>query len=186
MNTKDATILLKSTGWLVYKDEVGDRYTHFKLPDRTIQIVYGLRKWPDYQEFSSTLSLSSDAFSSACRHIQNDNSTYTPLVRARKGLLFRAPEITKEHIQQAAQEAIEWAKEQDLYQALLNYAALPTDAPGARPIWHLAALALLANIAKLESYQSSFEAGDRLGFVPYISKDYIDRAVAIARQNAAL
>lgn len=185
MNAKDATIILKSIGWLVYKDEVGDRYTHFKLPDRTIQIVYGLRKWSDYQEFSSTLSLSTDAFSSACGHIQHDNSTYTPLVRARKGLLFRAPEITKEHIQQAAEEAINWAKEQDLDQALLDYVALPTDAPGARPIWHLAALALLGDVAKLESYQSSFAAGDRLGFVPYISKDCIDRALAVAEQGRA-
>ena len=53
------------------------------------------------------------------------------------------------------------------------------------PMRHLAALALAGDVAKLKSYQASFEAGDRLGFVPYITKDYIDRAVALAEKYAA-
>lgn len=73
----------------------------------------------------------------------------------------------------------------EILQALHDHAALPTDAPGARPIWHLAALALLGDVAKLKPYQASFEAGDRLGFVPYITKDYIDRAVTLAEELAS-
>ena len=44
------------------------------------------------------------------------------------------------------------------------------------------ALALLGDIAKLKSYQASFEGGDRLGFVPYVTKGYIDRAVSLAEE----
>ncbi|MDN3719635.1 hypothetical protein QW131_11790 [Roseibium salinum] len=69
--------------------------------------------------------------------------------------------------------------------ALRDHAALPTNAPGARPIWHLAALALLGDVAKLKFYQASFEAGDRLGFVNYVTKDYIDRTVSFAERLAA-
>lgn len=75
-----------------------------------------------------------------------------------------------------------WAEAQDLDKALWDHAALPTNAPGARPIWHLAALALLGDVMKLKSYQASCAAGDRLRFVNYITKDYIDRAVALAEE----
>jgi len=44
---------------------------------------------------------------------------------------------------------------------------------------------LLGDVAKLKSYQTSFVAGDRLGFVNYVTKDYIDRAVALAEGNSA-
>ncbi|EEE35397.1 hypothetical protein RKLH11_4073 [Rhodobacteraceae bacterium KLH11] len=60
-------------------------------------------------------------------------------------------------MRQASDEAIAWAQGQDLDMALQDYAALPTDAPGARPIWHLGALAVLGDAARLQSYQASFE-----------------------------
>ena len=57
---------------------------------------------------------------------------------------------------------------------------------GARPVWHLAALVVLGDLEKLKFYQASFEAGDRLGFVKYITKNYIDSAVAsVVRISAA-
>lgn len=88
-------------------------------------------------------------------------------------------------ILQASNEVIVWAQKQDLDRALQDHAALPTDAPGAQPIWHLAALAVLGELARLKSYQASFEARDRLGFVPYVTKDFIDRAMSLAEELAA-
>lgn len=110
---------------------------------------------------------------------------YYHLVVAWDGLDIRAPEILEEHIRQGSDEAIAWAKVQDLDKALYDYAALPTDIPGIQPVLHLGALAVLGDVAKLRFYQASFEAGDRLGFVPYITKDYIDRALAFAERHAA-
>lgn len=182
MKTKDVAPILKALGWKAFTDEVGDKYTHYDLPDRVVQIIYGVRKAPDHQEFESTLSLSAWPFSKACSTIRGRGGSYSPLVRAWTGIHIRAPEILEEHVRQVSEEAITWAEAQDIDKALRDHAALPANAPGARPIWHLAALALLGDVARLKSYQARFEAGDRLGFVNYVTKDYIDRAVAFAEE----
>ena len=180
MNTNETTQVLRALGWRAFIDDVGDKYTHFHLPDRTVQIIYGIRKSGMEQQLEATLSASTDAFSKACKAISPEHGSYAPLVRSIKGLRYQKPEIREEHVRLASDKAIAWGLQQDLDRALRDHAALPTDAPGARPIWHLAALILLGDMETLKLYQASFEAGDRLGFVPYVTKDYIDRAVALA------
>ncbi|MFV9439627.1 DUF6990 domain-containing protein [Pseudomonas aeruginosa] len=49
------------------------------------------------------------------------------------------------------------------------------------PLRHLAALAIAGDVSCLANSQFSFEQGDRLGFVPYITQDMIERALLIAR-----
>lgn len=185
MRLKEVTEHLKSIGWSTSKDEVGDRSARFGLPDRKVEIIYGLDRIRDQQKFGSMLSVSTVEFSHACGKIRERASGYSSLITAWKGLDIRAPEILEEHVRQASEQAIAWAQSQDLDEALRKHAALPTDAPGTGPILHLASLAILGEVEKLKSYQASFEAGDRLGFVPYITKDYIDRAVALAQELAA-
>ena len=185
MNMTETTHMLKALGWSIYTDEVGDKVAHYVLPDRIVDIVYGIRKFSQDKQIEATLSLSTEKFSELCSRVRGERKHFYPLVRAQKGLRIRAPEILEEHVRQASEEAITWAREQDLDKALREYAGLPTTAPGARPVWHLAALALLGDMTKLKFYQASFEAGDRLGFVNYVTKDYIDRAVAIAERCVA-
>jgi|GEM_PF-735599 len=184
MKIKEAASILKSIGWRIYMRD-GDRYAQFKLFDKTVQLFYGVHRATKYQKFGADFSISTDEFSAVCSQIRSNGYNYWPLVVSWSGIDIRVPEIKEEHIHQASQMALDWAKEQDLHQALLNYAALPTTSPGTEPVLHLSALALLGDIEKIKSYQKSFEAGDRLGFVPYITKDYIDRAVAIAEQHIA-
>ena len=152
MNTAGVTKLLKALGWEAHTDEVGDKFTQFHLPDRTVQIIYGVRKFSDGQQLEAMLSLSTIAFSKACSEISGDRAGYTPLIRAWKGIRMKVPEVLEEHVQQASNETIQWAKEQDLIAGLQENASLPTNAPGARPIWHLGALVLLGDVAKLKSY----------------------------------
>jgi len=183
MKIKEVTDILKFIGWQTYID-IGDRYAHFQLPDRTVEIFYGIHRATKYQKFGADLSLSTDEFSSVCSQIRNKHDDYMPLIRSWTGLDIRDPEMIKEeHIYQASQMAIDWAKEQDLHQGLLDLAALPTDAFGLHGIWHISALALLGDIEKLKFYQASFESGDRLDFSHSVTKDCIDRAVAIAKQH---
>ncbi|WP_299085617.1 hypothetical protein [uncultured Ruegeria sp.] len=181
MKTADVTKTLEVLGWETHTDEVGDKFTHFYLPDRTIQIIYGVRKFSNAQQLEAMLSLSTDAFSKACSEISGDGAGYTPLIRAWKGIRMKVPEVLEEHVRQVSSESIQWAKGQDLEAGLKTNASLPTDAPGARAVWHLGALAVLGDIARLRSYQISFEAGDRLGFVNYVTRGYIDRAVGLAQ-----
>lgn len=183
MNKKDVTLTLTSLGWSISTDDVGDKFALYVLDDRIVQIIYGLDRIKGQQKFAAMLSMTTETFSKAASKISGDSSGF-PLVRSWSNIDIRAPEILNEHIRQASENAIAWAKEQDVDKALKEYALLPTDAPGARPIWHLAALALLGDVEKLKFYQASFEAGDRLGFVPYVTKDYIDRAVAFAEKKA--
>ena len=184
MKTREVTRILKSLGWQAFTDEVGDKYTHYHLADRTVEIFYCIRKLKDEQSLKATLSLTTAAFSNACSAIDVGNGSYDPLIRAWNGIAIRAtPEILEEHVRQASEQAIQWAKEQDLEKALDKHAAMPTDAPGAQPLWHLGALVVLGKVDRLKFYQSSFEKGDRLGFVDYITGDYIDRAVALAEQR---
>jgi len=179
MKAKEATDILISLGWSAFKDEVGDRYTKYFLPDRVVQIIYGIEKIRENQKFGSTLTLTTVEFSRACSEI-HDKPGDTPLISAWKGIDIRAPEILEQHIHQASNQAVEWARAQDLRKALHDHAALPTDAPGARPLLHLAALAILGDVERLNLYRSSFEAGNKLGFVNYITKEYIDRALEVA------
>ncbi len=185
MDPSEVTKTLKAIGWRIHTDEVGDKVALFDLPDRMISIIYGVRTLSDHQQLESTLSVSTEVFSNACLSVRPEFGANAPLISNRKGLKVIAPEIQEEHVRQASEEAIGWAQEQDLDQAIKEKAALPTDAPGTGPILHLAALVVSGDIDRLKYYQSSLEAGDRLGFVPYVTKDYIDRAVAYADQNAA-
>jgi len=186
MKIRKVAEILEEIGWQVYKDEIGDRGACFSLSDRVVDIMYGISRATRYQQFSSTLSVSTKKFSLVYSRIENECDNYAPLIVAWKGLDIRDPEIIRpEHIHQASHQAIEWAKEQDLNKALLDHAALPTNAPGTRPLLHLSALALLGEVEKLKFYQTSFEAGNRLDFALYITKDFIDRALAIAEQNAS-
>jgi len=52
-----------------------------------------------------------------------------------------------------------------------------------RPLWHLAALALARDVARLDTYQRAFHRGERPGFVPYITTEMIDRALVLARSG---
>jgi hypothetical protein len=152
MKITQAVKLLETFGWLTFKDDVGDRYAHFKLPDRTVQIIFGLDRIRDEQKFGATLSLTTEAFSRACSDVDPEYGDYAPYIRSWNGLDVRAAEILEEHVRQASDEAIAWAQDQDLDKALQDYAALPTDAPGARPVWHLASLALLGEVEKLSCF----------------------------------
>ncbi len=182
MNRAGIVTSLRSLGWRVQTDEVGDKVAFFDLPDRVADIIPDVRGYGGDQQFSTMKSLSTIKFSNACSSIDPGYGNYAPLIRAMKNFRIIVPEILYDHVRQASEEAIAWAEAQDLDKALRDHAALPTNAPGARPIWHLAALVLLGDVAKLKSYQASFEAGDRLGFVNYVTKDYIDRAVALAEE----
>jgi len=183
MKIKEATEILKSIGWQTYKEE-GDRGAYFQLPDRTVDIGYEIKRFIDEQKFSVGLSLSTDAFSAICSRIRDEKNAYWQLIKAWNWPGIYAPEIKEEHIHQASNAALDWAKQQDLQQGILERAALPTSSYGVRPIFHLAALVLLGDIEKLKSYQACFAADDRLDFNPHITKDHIDRAVELAEQYA--
>ena len=184
MKKKDVLNQLELIGWRIEEDEEGDKDASFDLSDRQIRFIPDIRRIGGEQQLAASPTLSTDNFSNICAIIAADGSSYTPLIRVWKGIKIKVPEVQIEHVARISDEAIAWAKQQDLPAALLVHAGLPTNAPGARPIWHLAALAILGDVSKLRSYHSSFAAGDRLGFVNYVTSDYIERALEQAEMAA--
>jgi len=178
---KNAVIAaFKSYGWSIETDEVGDKIGLLNLPDRIVDVIPHLQRVKGKQQLSILPTLSTRIFSDYCKAVDGRGENYTPLIRARKRILITSYELQYEDISHISDSAIDWAQEQDLNNAIQDHAALPTDAPGARPVWHLASLAILGEVERLKFYQASFETGDRLGFVNYVTKEYIDRAVALA------
>lgn len=184
MKTNEVSKVLMTLGWKNYTDDVGDKFSIYHFPDRIVNIIYRVRKSGEDQLLSFDLTASTGAFSYACKSIYPQYGNYASLIRRQKGLSYQVPVITEEHVRQATAEAVAWVKELDLERVLREHAARPTNSPGTFPILHLAALTLQGDVAKLKSYQASFEAGDRLGFVVYVTKDHIDRAVALAEEWA--
>jgi len=183
MNKSAVIAAFKSCGWNIETDEVGDKIALFNLQDRIVDVIPNLRRVKGEQQLSILPTLSTRQFSDFCKTIRGRGENYTPLIRAWKRMLITSPELQGEDVAQMSRDAISWAENQNLETGLQELAALPTDAPGARPVWHLGALAVLGDVDRLKSYQASFEAGDRLGFVNYVTKDYIDRALILAQHS---
>jgi len=183
MKINEAADILKSIGWKTYMDD-GDRGAYLKLSDRIVDISYGIKRFIDEQKFIASPCVCEDKFSAAYCYVENRTDNHVPFIVPWNFPGIYAPEIKEEHVHQASIAAIEWAKQQDLHQGLLDFAALPTTVYGTKSTKHLVSLALLGDIEKLKFYQSCFETGDRLGFVPTISKGHIDRAVALAEKHA--
>lgn len=185
MNVKQVASSLTAIGWSVGRDNVGDFFAERDLGDRRIQMVFGIRKLSEETVLYCVLSVTTEVFSNACAEIYGDRSQKlgAPLVRAWRSPELRAKEIGEAEVKALSAAAWQWAVEQDLRQAIIDYSRLPTSAPGARPIWHLAALSILRDAERLEAYLTSMKAGDRLGFVNYVSVDMIARALKLAQSN---
>ena len=187
MNIAHIVTLLKSWGWTAYKDEVGDDIASLRCNDSSIRVIPNFKQLGVTEYAGMMVSLATDEYSYVCSYIRGVETQYFPLISMWNSLKTREEKIEDNHIKLMADQAIMWAKEQSIEEGLAKHAALPTNAPGARPIYHLASLAILGHVETLKFYQMSFEKGDRLGFVPYIKKDIIDRAyeAAISREDSS-
>ena len=174
--------LLKSLGWQLSRD-TGIRIGTYRLSDRYISLIYGIRNLTDQQKLWLTPSVRTRAFSTACATVEPGYGESAPFIRLLESIDISAPELHEQHVRQASDTVITWAQEQDLNKALIEHAVISTNSAGASPIWHLAALALIRELGRLSSYLESFDAGDRLGFVNYVSRDHVDRALQFAESR---
>jgi hypothetical protein len=179
MLRNDVLLAFKELGWKTAKDEGGEHYAIFELGSFLVQVILKLEPRKEGKSLQCYFSVSNKELDVAAARIFGERETHTPLITDSDNL--RQPDFTFEDIRALSARLIEWARRQDIDAALKGLRELPTDAKGAMPLRHLAALALAGDVDRLEYYQRGFEAGDRLGFVPYISKEMIDRAVEIAK-----
>ncbi|WP_123876591.1 DUF6990 domain-containing protein [Fuscovulum blasticum] len=184
MNASDVAGVFKQLGWTPGQDV--DRYAEIELSDRIVHVGFKVKDFTVYQKFESTHSLMTIGFTNAVKWIEGGRREINDRLKvgSNEKVRFQEPAITRKHIEIACNRAIEWAMSFDINQRYEELCNLDPSTPGAAGVWHLASLVLLGNVIKLKSYQASFESGDRLGFVNYVTKDYIDRAVVLAEKAA--
>lgn len=185
MQQKEVFEAFRELGWTLARHD-GERVCLKNFSDRVLSIVPQLRKMSDKQKLNTNPSVSTDEFSAFCTKISERPKSGEPLaVDLSAEATFYSPSFSLADLKKIDKKLSSWAQTQDLNKSLADLIELPTDAVGALPLRHLAALAITGDVEKLKSYQASFEVGDRLGFVPYVTKDYIDRAVKLAEETVA-
>ncbi len=171
---------LQRLGWKLSRDEVGDRFGTYHLSDREVCASYSLTSLPGEQMLTMQPAVQIGAFSDACARIRADGNRDDPLVVDWWFPDASAPEIHEHHVRIVSEKAIAWAQEVDLYQALCNHAKFPTFPGAGHKIWHLAALAVLGDVGRLNSYLESFDTGDHARFGTYIKREHVQTALRIA------
>jgi hypothetical protein len=182
MKEKDIVSILKEQGWVFNKDEVGDYFCLADVGEVQLQVIPSVGKRSDHFRVSLMPSISSREFSEAVSFILGDDSSNAPIIVS-NGAPEKFSSFSSDDIIRLSDKAISWARSQNIDEGLRVYRALPTDVKGAMPIRHLAALAMAGDTGRLDEYKKSFEMGDRMGFVPYVTSEMIDRALMVAQKS---
>lgn len=179
MNERELCLILQKQGWICNTDEVGDVFCVFSVGNVLIQIIPKIGKRPDHFRVSTSPSVSSREFSEAAGFILGESRDFVPII-VNRDPPEKLDSVCYDDVLRISEKVISWASSQDLTAGLASYRELPTTVKGAMPLRHLAALAIARDIKRLEHYRQSFQKGDRLGFVSYVSLEMIGRAISIA------
>ncbi|WP_404977312.1 DUF6990 domain-containing protein, partial [Bartonella sp. AU18XJBT] len=145
MQTKDAAEILKSLGCELYRDEVGDTFAYYYLPDRIVDLSYGVKHETDGEKFWLLASLTTASYSLACEYSRGQKSRYGYILYPEIGDFgVTVPDLSESHIESALNKVITWAKTRNIEQKLHEEAANHS----------LVAKALLGEIEALRSYES--------------------------------
>lgn len=171
-------------GWSCSKDEVGDFFCLMERDGKLIQIIPSFSKRADHFRVSLMPSISTIEFSNAAAFIKGEEAGFEPIIVS-SFPVEKLQSLERNNIERLSKTVLDWVCDQNMSAGLEEYRNLPTNAKGARPLRHLASLVLAGDIAVLERYEKSFERGDKLGFVPYITTDMISRALVLSRSYSS-
>lgn len=182
MSEMELLTILRDNGWAISIDDAGDSYGIISLKSTLIRILPTVKKRPNHYRISLMPSVSTVDFSNVVDEILDERGEYCSIVVSNI-VPEKVIKPSVEDISLLSDKAINWAKTQDIESMLRKYIELPTSSKGINPAKHLAALALSGDVDKLLFYKESFNANNRLDFVPYITVDMIERAFIIASRN---
>ncbi|WP_081673816.1 DUF6990 domain-containing protein [Pseudomonas cremoricolorata] len=176
MTEKDMIEILIEQGWICEKDEVGDCFCVAEVGGVEVQITPSVKKRLAHFRVSLMPSVSTKKFSEAVAFVRGEENRYSPIIVSNEPP-EKPVKLSSSDVAVMSKRVISWACSQDIESGVSFYKQLPTDSKGILPLKHLAALAISGDFETLNSYSKIFEAGDRLGFVPYITEGMIHRAV---------
>jgi hypothetical protein len=178
---KEVMPILETLGWKAGRDEGGDSFALIRRGDVQLRVIPFIGKRADHFRVAFVASVSTKTFSSAAAFIFGSKDDHEPII-VTNGVEEKVENFSANDVVRLSEGAISWGFSQDIDAGLAAYRALQTDAKGAMPLRHLAALAIAGDLQTLSRYQRSFAHGDRLNFVPYITADLIDRALSLAQR----
>lgn len=184
-NQNDLAQAFAARGWRVTRDETSMPCGELRLGDRVLLAILSKRS-PTFP-FHLGGWVTTDAISTA----------YTLMGYRRKRIaescpLVRSPQIdiAKEvaddaDIDGAIAAWVAWGERADCDAAMDALLDKEANGLGDMPARHLAALAANGAVEVLQCYADAFASGDRLGFVPYITAEYVAAALDFATQRRA-
>lgn len=181
VNAKDLAKVLAARGWRV----TGTDLAELRIGDRVVASFFG-RRGPNFP-FNLGGWITSDAICvafTAIMHPSKRRAESVPVVRS-DYITIDSPVASDEDVDRGCAALIDWARTADLEPGISALLDKDANSTGIMPTYHLAALAATGGVEVLQGYADSFAAGDRAGFVPYITADYVIAALEFARQRRA-
>lgn len=167
-------------GWEFSKDSEGVDVFIFNMNDRYLTAIPKIVDLSENTKIDFLLTVSNLEFDEIVSIIFGKKTKAVLATMYPSGFSFENPFGTKQ-INECLGIIKVWGETQDLEKAIEDRRQyIPSECHGAKPLWHLAALAHGGDLERLEYYRQSFEEGNHLGFVPYITIDHIKRALALA------
>ena len=171
---------LTKLGWRT-RSSGGEKIAAKQDGDSLLQVIVQHFELSDSVKLALSVSASSKEFGKCCAKIMNEKSSHEPLCQTYLENLYA--DLSKVDVQSISDEVESWWKVQAIEDAIKSKSQPPPET-GQAQLYHLAALAYLGDFNTLMDYQQVFAKGQRMGFVPMIEAEMIDRAVDIALERA--
>lgn len=184
LSKSDIFRLLSDTGWTVVRDkDDGSRYATLTEHDRIIRVLPTISQSSRGTRIDWRDGICSKNFAKAISIIGARSEAFHPMV-LRNGKCQIANQLTLQDVKCGLGELLENARETDLDCLLDDVLKLPTSAPGHAPLRLLAAMVCKGSFFELIEMRDKMKAGDRMGFVPYIQLEHLERALEAYRINS--
>lgn len=184
MNYAELRKIMTTLGWSCSRDSVGVDIFRIDGKNRYFTAIPNILSLPEGIEISFIFTVSNPGFDQIVSKISGKLNPGAILARMHPSGSRYGKNLGEQEVNECVKELLAWGEAQDIEKAIEERRQyLPAECHGARPLWHLAALARAGDIDKLEHYRRSFEKGDRLEFVPYITIDHIKRAIKVAKET---
>jgi hypothetical protein len=209
MTEEEVLNIFAIRGWKISSYDDGQGYVTIAFEDKIVSVDVTIKKWMDLEHFEATgemiplgatnefaqsehlscrVSISTEAMCIAETFISDPQKVVADFCVVDFCRGFDSTERTKilsVDVHECERQMLDWVNHIDIEEAVERCLSIPTSSPGAAPIKLLAALAQSGDVATLDYYWSCFNNDIRLGFVPYVTIEYIERALYFAEQRSA-
>lgn len=173
---------LQAEGWTVNRDrDDGSRLAMRHDGGKIFYLLPDVRVTAKGTRIDWREAIVPNAYIRAVSIIANEPKRYYPLAW-RQSTKHELPNMTVKAALAGLGDVLSQLANEDLDKSLEETASLPLSSPGNGPIRLLAAKACRGDCRDLHNMRDKMLAGDRQGFVPYVTVAHLERAIEACRQ----